>query len=209
MGKYFGTKIPPRQLSSFNYLLLVFHSDSSISGRGFKANYFFVDIGKYITKSSGNNFSSILECLLLGCGGIYKKTGLNISPPMEGSTYKENTKCKWIIVAPQDHLVQLTFSQFQLEDAMSSDCDYDYVSIFNGYIDETSEANKTNLMGKFCGTNTPPTTTSYGNVLTIVFKTDDSTAAEGFMAVYSFVHSRNGKNKFIVILYLYHTIYRA
>lgn len=46
IGRYCGKKNPPRVVSTYNYLLVVFQSDSSISGRGFQANYSFVDIGK-------------------------------------------------------------------------------------------------------------------------------------------------------------------
>ena len=37
---------------------------------------------------------------------------------------------------------------------------------------------------RFCGQNVPPTLTSSSNVLTILFKSDDSVAREGFTASY-------------------------
>lgn len=48
LGRFCGETVPPRVVSSHNYMYMQFQSDSSISGRGFKANYSFTDIGMYI-----------------------------------------------------------------------------------------------------------------------------------------------------------------
>lgn len=50
IGNYCGEELPPPAISSLNHLHLVFDTDSSISGRGFKANYSFIDAGKYSTE---------------------------------------------------------------------------------------------------------------------------------------------------------------
>ena len=44
VGRYCGEQKPPRAVSSYNAMFLVFQSDASISGRGFKANYSLIDI---------------------------------------------------------------------------------------------------------------------------------------------------------------------
>lgn len=48
IGSYCGESIPPVAISTFNHLHLEFQSDSSISGRGFKATYSFMDSSKCI-----------------------------------------------------------------------------------------------------------------------------------------------------------------
>lgn len=46
IGQYCGTAIPPPALSTQNHMHLLFNTDMSISGRGFKANYSFIDSGE-------------------------------------------------------------------------------------------------------------------------------------------------------------------
>lgn len=46
IGNYCGEETPPPAISTLNHMHLVFQSDTSISGRGFKANYSFIDAGK-------------------------------------------------------------------------------------------------------------------------------------------------------------------
>lgn len=45
IGIYCGTSLPPAAISTQNHMHLLFRSDASISGRGFKANYSFIDAG--------------------------------------------------------------------------------------------------------------------------------------------------------------------
>lgn len=52
IGEYCGEEQPPPALSSLNHLHLVFKTDSSISGRGFKANYSFINAGKHSIESN-------------------------------------------------------------------------------------------------------------------------------------------------------------
>lgn len=147
-----------------NALTLVFQSDNSITGRGFKANY---------------------STIVSSCGGIIKKLGHTIIPPMNEDSYKHESDCTWVIVAPVDSVVQLTFNSFELES--SGSCYYDYVQIFEGLSKDGS------LVGKFCGTNTPPVVTSNGNILTIKFKSDFNNGGSGFSATYSYINSRTCK----------------
>lgn len=45
IGEYCGTMLPPVATSTQNHLHLLFSTDSSNAGRGFKANYSFIDAG--------------------------------------------------------------------------------------------------------------------------------------------------------------------
>lgn len=167
IGKYCGSIVPPNAISSLNVLLLLFQSDSSISGKGFKATYSLID---------------------LKCGGVIKKVGIEIKPPKDSSysTYEHDADCVWVIVAPKGFVVQLTFYSFQLE--QSSDCSLDYVNVYEGTV-----ANGTKIQ-TYCGVNLPPVTQSNGNVLSLKFVSDSSIAGEGFTASYIFIDSRRGLN---------------
>lgn len=46
IGEYCGQSVPPTAISTLNHMHLEFKSDSSISGRGFKGNYSFIDASK-------------------------------------------------------------------------------------------------------------------------------------------------------------------
>lgn len=95
-------------------------------------------------------------------------------------------------MAPEGHVVQLSFSQFSVEAAVAtSTCSYDYVAIYNGYVMDP----KDHHIAKYCGDQLPPVLTSTGNVLTISFVSDDSVSEEGFLATYNFINARNSKKE--------------
>lgn len=163
--KYCGSTLPPNAVSTMNVMMLLFQSDASISAKGFKATYSFIDIK---------------------CGGVIKTLGHDIQPPKQlaSQTYEHDADCVWVIVAPPGFIVQLTFSSFHLED--SSDCSLDYVAIYEGFFHNGTK------MHSYCGTNIPPITQSSGNAISIKFVTDSSVSAEGFRAQYLFIDSRKG-----------------
>ena len=94
-----------------NALFLLFETDGSISEKGFKANYSFIDAS---------------------CGGIIKKEGVAINPRKYNTNqYEDNSNCKWVIIAPLHYMVQISFTSFALED--SDTCYYDYVEVIDGF----------------------------------------------------------------------------
>lgn len=174
MGRYCGQSNPGSVMSTMNYMHLVFQTDGSIGGRGFKGNYTFEDIG---------------------CGGIIKQPGLTITPPTEsegGQNYKENSQCSWVIIAPTHHVVQLTFEAFYLEAA--PDCQFDSLTVYDGYATATTEAESPTPIGTYCGTHLPPVQQSGGNILSLVFRSDEGpTSGLGFTAVYNFIEASSSK----------------
>lgn len=106
---------------------------------------------------------------------------------MAGGNYKHNAKCTWIIVASPGHVIQLAFSLFHLEG--SSGCYFDSVSVYDGYPSTTADK----PIGIFCGLNIPPLILSTGNVLSVIFTSDDSNNGDGFSASYNFIDGRHGK----------------
>ena len=49
------------------------------------------------------------------------------------------------------------------------------------------------LFIRYCGTTLPPQSTSFSNVMTIIFEADSSVSHEGFSASYRMFDSREGK----------------
>lgn len=153
--------------SNFNHLLVQFITDASVFGRGFQANYSFVDVQ---------------------CGGIITDAKDVIKPPMNTDAdgfYQSNAKCQWLVYAPKGFIIQINVLNFELEH--DSQCKYDFVKIFNngsGYVDE---------IGPFCGTNIPKVITIPNNLATILFQSDSSTAKDGFNIGFNFIEASKRK----------------
>lgn len=47
IGQYCGSAIPPPAVSTQNHMHILFNTDMSIAGRGFKGNYSFIDSGEF------------------------------------------------------------------------------------------------------------------------------------------------------------------
>lgn len=175
LGMFCSGDKPAPIVSSYNILHLVFQVDASIGGKGFYANYSFIDVD---------------------CGGILRNPNTVIKSPMEvdgDGVYKSNAKCQWVIVAPPKHIIQLNFLSFELED--DNHCQYDFVSIFN------NGTGRGERLGPYCGNNVPPILTSVDNIITIIFQTDQSTAKTGFTASLSFIES--DKCKFFIPSFIF------
>ncbi|XP_051868973.1 adhesion G-protein coupled receptor G6 [Pristis pectinata] len=112
---------------------------------------------------------------VLGCSNCTETlTGLlgQFSSPCFPKDYLPNLNCRWTILAPPGFIVQLTFHDFELEEAQG--CPYDFVSIETG-------AEKI----KFCGvTAKGHTLNSTRNEMIVEFKTDFSIQKNGFSATY-------------------------
>lgn len=161
LGRFCGSVKPGIFTSTFNHLHVHFSSDASINGRGFVANYSFVDVE---------------------CGGIIKDSNEMIKAPMDtdgNGVYKSNAVCRWLIHAPKGHVIQMNFISFDLE--QDSACKYDFIKIFN------NGSGNGDMVGPFCGTNAPKVITTADNIATVLFQTDSSTARDGFTISLSFI----------------------
>ncbi|KAM4693691.1 adhesion G-protein coupled receptor G6 isoform 2-T2 [Discoglossus pictus] len=95
------------------------------------------------------------------------------SSPCYPNSYPNSQDCKWILRAPPGFIIQLTFVDFEIEEAQN--CMYDSLSINNG---ETTT--------KFCGiTANGLSFNSTGNEMIITFQSDFSIQKKGFNATYS------------------------
>uniref|UniRef100_A0A8C3CRJ2 Cubilin n=1 Tax=Cairina moschata TaxID=8855 RepID=A0A8C3CRJ2_CAIMO len=162
LGKFCGSELPPNIKSSSNKLFLVFNTDFSGSGRGWKASF-------RETLGPQN-----------GCGGYLTYSVYSFGSPVSNVSrkYEKNLDCVWIITAPANKLINLTFTSFVLEAQSAQTCRYDYVKLYDG-VDENA-----NLVGTFCGSTVPAPFLSTSNSLTVKFVTDSSVEREGFNATY-------------------------
>ncbi|XP_064410135.1 cubilin [Latimeria chalumnae] len=163
MGKFCGSALPPVLKSTNNTLLLVFKTDRSVTARGWRATF---------TETLGPN---------QGCGGyLTAMSGTFASPDINSDgKYERNLDCVWNIVAPQNMLVNLTFSTFTLESMNLGICKYDYVKVYDG--DDENAL----LAGTFCGSRVPAPFFSRSNFLTVKFVSDSSDGMAGFNATYT------------------------
>ncbi|XP_060950209.1 cubilin [Limanda limanda] len=160
LGKYCGAVLPPNLRSSTNQLFIVFRTDASVNGIGWRATY-----------------SETLGAAQ-GCGGyLSMPLGMFGSPdPNLDGRYEPRMDCLWTIEMPVNRAINLTFNSFQLEN--SSPCRYDYVKVYDG--DNINFP----LVGTFCGNSIPAFFISSANFLTIHFVTDSSVQLQGFNATY-------------------------
>ncbi|XP_063226608.1 cubilin [Bacillus rossius redtenbacheri] len=161
--------VPPPVQSTLNHLLIVFHTDGSVSNKGFLANY------------------SAINIL---CGGILKANRGVVQSPQHPESYPPNTVCTWVISAPLGWIVQLTFTLFNLEEGftwVNTRCPYDWVEVF----DNSTELYAGGSIGRYCGHTLPAVLTTQSNVMTIIFHSDSSNQDEGFSANYVTMDASN------------------
>ncbi|NXG41986.1 CUBN protein, partial [Psilopogon haemacephalus] len=163
LGKFCGSQLPPNVRSSSNKLFLLFTTDFFGADRGWKASF---------RETLGPES---------GCGGYLTDSAAGFSSPLSNVTrrYVKNLDCVWVITAPMNRLINLTFTSFVLEAASVGGCRFDYVRLYDG-ADENAE-----VAGTFCGSRVPAPFLSTRNSLTVRFSTDSSVEREGFNATYS------------------------
>uniref|UniRef100_A0A8C8BEW9 Cubilin n=1 Tax=Otus sunia TaxID=257818 RepID=A0A8C8BEW9_9STRI len=165
LGKFCGSELPPNIKSSSHNLFLVFNTDFFGVDRGWKASF-------RETLGPQN-----------GCGGYLTNSAYSFGSPVSNVTrrYEKNLDCVWIITAPVNKLINLTFTSFALEAQSAQTCRYDYVKLYDG------DNENANLVGTFCGSTVPAPFLSTHNSLTLKFITDNSVEREGFNVTYATV----------------------
>ncbi|XP_066539114.1 cubilin [Hoplias malabaricus] len=165
LGRFCGSELPPTLRSTTSQMFIVFKTDSSVAADGWKASY---------RETLGPQ---------QGCGGyLDSSTGMLGSPDMNfDGKYEHYLNCLWTLAVSTNKAVNLTFTTFELEGPIGTECRYDYVQVFDG--------NSVNypLVGKYCGNVIPASFVSASNFLTVLFVTDGSVSFRGFNATYSAV----------------------
>ena len=138
-----------------NNMMVVFKTDSSVRGKGFKASY--------TTQEST-------------CGGYMKGHSGKIHSPNYPNNYDANDDCAWLIEVDKNHVVQFTFEDFDVEP--HSNCSYDYVALYDG------NSTTAPLLLMHCGRDlpTPNMIKTTANQLYVRLKADGSVASKGFLA---------------------------
>lgn len=109
------------------------------------------------------------------CGGTYTSYQGKIASPGYPNSYPLNAECVWILNNSPGNKLQLTFSEFDIQ--QSDNCDLDYLEIR-----EDSGIGK--LISVSCGTSIEPVRSS--SKLWIKFKSDGDGVAKGFVGQYTF-----------------------
>ncbi|XP_063063043.1 cubilin [Engraulis encrasicolus] len=163
LGQFCGRELPPKLRTTSNQMFIVFRTDASVSGVGWRATY---------RETLGPQ---------QGCGGyLSSPSGLFGSPDINfDGLYEPYMDCLWTIAAPANKVLNLTFTTFDLE--AHSTCRYDYVKIYDG------DSSIYPLVGTFCGNVVPASFLSSGNFLTFHFVTDGSVSRAGFNVTYTAV----------------------
>ena len=129
----------------------------------------------YITKSFivGNQVI-MADQQITTCSAIFYDAG------GATSNYGNMTDYTTTFLAPNpSYPIRLEFLTFDLEDAPN--CIYDYVKIYNG------PSTSSNMIGMYCGTNSPGTITSTdpSGALTVKFHADEAVTGTGWSAIVS------------------------
>ena len=85
---------------------------------------------------------------------------------------------------PGGSAVRLSFSSFNLE---AYGCAYDWVELRNGLHGNSP------IIGKFCGSSTPPPQVAYSGSMQVTFKSDSIITLTGFRATFTAVPNTTGK----------------
>ena len=97
-----------------------------------------------------------------------------ITSPNYPSNYPDNKDTDSRLTVASGSVVELTFTNFNLED--SNGCVYDWVQVVDG--------DNSVLMDKKCGTSLPGKVTSKTNVMVVKFHSDSSQNRAGFRATW-------------------------
>ncbi|KAM9001733.1 procollagen C-endopeptidase enhancer 1 isoform X2 [Sarcophilus harrisii] len=172
LGHFCGTFRPGPVVAPGNQVTLRMRADEGTGGRGFLLWY-----SGRATNGNEHQF----------CGGrLEKPQGTLTTPNWPESDYPPGVSCSWLIIAPPEQVISLTFGKFDLEP--DTYCRYDSVSIFNG-----AQSDDSKRVGKYCGDTAPSSITSEGNELLVQFVSDLSVTADGFFASYKAQPRGGGK----------------
>ncbi|XP_074740397.1 ovochymase-2 isoform X3 [Strix uralensis] len=165
VGKFCGGDLPLPILIGFNSIRLKFVSDNKDYGTGFSMTY------KALTPDilPGSGCESLA---VLFEEGVLQSTHYP-------EHYSNMADCQWIICAPEDHVIKLTYQSFELEE--SEDCSYDAVTVYE-------DVGKEEEIAKSCGFALPAPVLSSSAVMLVVFHSDETETFGGFRATISFVH---------------------
>ncbi|XP_041065220.1 uncharacterized protein LOC121289661 [Carcharodon carcharias] len=160
--------------SSSNSMTIYFRSDSSVTRRGFAANYSSLPNNDetFTTPTSGGT-----------CGGYLDAAYGSVISPNYPSPYPNDAQCTWYIRGRRNQIIKLEFTYIELE--YTSGCSYDYIAIYDG------PTTNSVLLSKFCN-GSDEIFISSSSSMTIYFRSDSSVTRRGFAANYSSLPNNDG-----------------
>lgn len=120
------------------------------------------------------------------CGGLFENAMGFITSPGYPSPYEHSRSCLYEILAPPGKAISLHFEDFDIEDTSYPECDFDFVTVIDGF-----DVNSTQI-GKYCGASIPANAISSQNVMLIQFQSDASISTKGFNATYTLIDVKCG-----------------
>ncbi|NWR90257.1 CUBN protein, partial [Furnarius figulus] len=157
LGKYCSTESPPPLKTSGPYAWIHFHSDDTVTDKGFHILY---------TTSPADP----------GCGGNYIESEGVITSPFWPNPYISSQQCIYIIRQPEDEKIFINFTHMELES--HTGCSANYIEVRDG------DSEMSSLINKFCHGVLMSPITSTNNSLWIKFKSDASAQRASFRAIY-------------------------
>ena len=94
----------------------------------------------------------IISFLHIVCGGHYNGQSGEVDYPIGQMTnYAHNQSCSYVIEAPANMVLNVTFIEFHLESGSGDgSCPHDWLQLHDG-----SESTAP-IIGRYCGSNSPP-----------------------------------------------------
>ncbi|XP_041354160.1 membrane frizzled-related protein-like [Gigantopelta aegis] len=113
-----------------------------------------------------------------------KQMSGNFKSPKFPKFYPELITCHYYFDAATDGRIQIDFDVFELEPMAKDDtaCRFDYVDIFS-----VDRMGYKTLLSRFCGSEKPEAITSIQSRLEIIFVSDYTKTANGFLGQYTFL----------------------
>ncbi|XP_029444624.1 cubilin [Rhinatrema bivittatum] len=156
LGKFCSSGSPSPVQTTGPYAWIHFHSDSTVTDRGFHITY---------TTSASDS----------GCGGNYTDSEGVIISPNWPSPYNSNKQCVYIITQPTNEKIYINFTHLELESHVG--CSWNYIEVRDG------DTEMDPLIERYCGSTVPAPITSRSNKLWIRFRSASAIRAS-FRAVY-------------------------
>ncbi|XP_066485218.1 cubilin [Tiliqua scincoides] len=161
-GRYCGTTMPYPVTSFGNALSVNFVSNNVITAEGFRATF---------------------AASTSACGGTFHMERGSFNSPEFPEPYPLNVECVWNIRSSPGNRLQLSFTEFQMED--SANCAKDYLEVWEGSFHDQ-------LLGRYCGNSLPLNLTSItGHILWVKFVSDGSKSGIGFRATFAHLFGNN------------------
>ncbi|XP_070827904.1 ovochymase-2 [Chaetodon trifascialis] len=114
-----------------------------------------------------------------GCGTVVLvEDQTAVHSPNYPQFYSNDCVLRWVVYAPQGHVVKLDFADFYLEE--SDRCLYDSLTVL-GDVEGIEE------IAVLCGGSVPPPVLSYHSVMVLQFTSDSSVTHRGFSATLTFI----------------------